>query len=244
MDEITRRRNVPVKVHGIDFPDDFPAQQYNAVDAKIRSAQRQPEQIFHQGGGWNGLAYRFLTATKADDRFTDIVGGEQNHLNRFHQEEALFSFFINSLSAIESFFYALYWIGTIAEPAQFPVAANEKALRDIKTDKTMNKFRAGPHAGIFTAAFSALQTQDPATGNWTNTGPYEELKDVRNILAHRASYGRILHAAVGGQVQLNDEWRVRNIPINNQVTRSRRTWLAATLTGLLSSAEAYTATTL
>lgn len=235
---------MPAQVHGIDFPDDFPVQPYNAVHAKIHSAQRQPEQVFHQGGAWNGLAYRFLTAAKADNQFTDILGKEQNQLNRFHQEEALFSFFVNSLSAIESFFYGLYWIGTIAEPARFPVVVTDRDLREIKTDKTISKFRAGPHAGIFSATFAALQTQDPATGNWINTGPYEELKDVRNILAHRASYGRVQHAAVGGQVQLDDQWRVRNIPINSQVTHSRRTWLVATLNGLLSSAEAYTATML
>jgi len=235
---------MPVQVHGIDFPDDFPVQPYDAVHAKIHSAHRQPDQVFHQGGAWKGLAYRFLTAAEADDRFTDIVGDEQNHLNRFHQEEALFNFFVNSLSAIESFFYGLHWIGTIAEPARFPVAMTDDDLRKIKTGKTLNKFRTGPHAGIFTAAFAALQTLDPATGDWINTGPYEELKDVRNILAHRASYGRILHAAVGGGVQLDDVWRVRNIPINNQVTRSRRTWLVATLTGLLNSAQAYTAATL
>ncbi|QDT50513.1 hypothetical protein Pan258_45920 [Symmachiella dynata] len=237
---------MPVQVHGIDFPDDFPVQPYNAVHAKIHSAQQQPDLVFHQGGGWKGLAYRFLTAANADDRFTDIVGDEQNHLNRFHQEEALFNLFVNSLSAIECFFYGLYWIGTIAEPDRFPVPVpvTDDDLRKIKTDKTMSKFRTGPHAGIFTAAFAALQTQDSATGNWINTSPYEELKDVRNILAHRASHGRILHAAVGGGVQLDDEWRVRNIPINNQVTRSRRTWLVATLTGLLDSTEAYTAATL
>lgn len=235
---------MPLQVHGIDFPDDFPVQPYNAVHAKLNSAKRQPDQVFHQGGGLKGLAYRFLTAAEADDRFTDIVGVEQNHLNRFHQEEALFSFFVNSLSAIESFFYGLYWIGTVAEPARFPVAVTDGDLRKIKIDKTMSEFRTGPHAGIFSAAFAALQTRDPATGNWMNTDPYKELKDVRNILAHRASYGRIVQMVAGSGSQLDDVWRVRNIPINNQVTRSRRIWLAATLTGLLRSAEAYATATL
>lgn len=81
-------------------------------------------------------------------------------------------------------------------------------------------------------------------GNWHNAQEYAELKEIRNVLAHRVSYGRSLHASVGGAPQPQDEWQLKNITLNDQLTRSRRNWLATTLKGLVEGAEAYAYTTL
>ena len=47
---------------------------------------------------------------------------------------------------------------------------------------------------------------------------YDEWKDVRNILAHRASYGRVISRF--GRVRNPMTCGERDIPINDQVTRS------------------------
>jgi len=230
--------SIQVKAVGINLPDGFPQRAYDAVHAKVHSGSRREEQVFHYGGAWNGIAYRFMSCADADDQFTKLIAEPQSHLNRFHQDEALVKFFVSGLSVIETFFYGLYWIGSMAEPGRFPIVTGNH-LRGIEAGKTMDRFRAGPHMALFTRSFAALQTQDRATGKWENTAPYAELKEVRNILAHRASYGRVVNMAAGGGVQLDDIWRVRDIPLNDQLTRSRRAWLVATLSGLLDGAEAY-----
>lgn len=238
---------MPVRVStvGIDLPDDFPHQPYEAIHARVHAAAHHPDQVFHYGGAWNAVVYRFLSCAEADVTFTQsvrTVGTSPGQPARFRQEEVLLNFFVNGLSEIESFFYGLYWIGSMAEPAHFPILPDNQ-LRNITTDKTMMLFGNGPHAALFAAAFSRLRT--PSTpGNWVNTLEYDEWKDIRNILAHRASYGRVMHATTGGGPQPADEWRVRGIPLNDQVTQTRRAWLAATMKALLKSGEAYAVATL
>ena len=72
---------------------------------------------------------------------------------RFIQEDALFGFFVNGLSVIESFFYGLYWIGSMVDTNSFPVLTENKPitppvvhrqgvkfkiLKDINVDETVN----------------------------------------------------------------------------------------------------------
>ncbi len=231
---------VSITTLAIGLPDDFPNLPYNAIHALVHAKQHHVEQTFHYGGAWNAIAYRFLSCANSDDRFTALVGSgtQQGQQERFEQEEALLNFFVNGLSAIESFFYGLYWMGSMASPATFPILA-AKDLRNIQTNRTMDSFSGSSHAALFTASFSRLRTPD-GKGNWLNTPQYDEWKDVRNILAHRASYGRVIHGSFGGAPrQIDDVWRVRDIPINDQLTGSRRAWLAATLKSLLDGAEAF-----
>jgi hypothetical protein len=228
---------VRVKSIDLDLPDDFPNAPYDAIQARVDAAPQNKDQTFHFGGAWNAVVYRFLSCANADERFTALVraGITPGQPRRFEQEESLVDFFVDGLSEIESFFYGLYWICSLVDPASFPVVTGKK-LRDVSTDKTMRSVRNGPYSASFQVAFNRLQTQQ--AGQWVNTPEYEEWKDVRNILAHRASYGRVLNAASGGGTQLDDLWRVRDIPINDRLTASRRVWLAETMKCLLESTEA------
>jgi hypothetical protein len=59
---------------GIDMPDDFPTTAYDVVNAKLGSYQQRNPNVWTQyAGGWNAIAFRFKTATVADDRFTESI---------------------------------------------------------------------------------------------------------------------------------------------------------------------------
>jgi hypothetical protein len=237
--------SIHVNTVGIDLPSDFPNVPYTAIGAQVQAAPRHGDQTFHFGGAWNGIAYRFLSCANADDCFTLLVSpsAATSPEQRFSQDEALFTFFVTGLSVIECFFYGLYWIGSMADTTTFPILAPNR-LRDIAADRTMELIENGPHARLFAAAFARLRART-TPGNWQNTPEYSEWKNVRNILAHRASYGRELHATTDTtSPRLDDVWRVLNIPINDQLTLMRRTWLAKTLRDLLDATLAFANATL
>jgi hypothetical protein len=231
---------VHVSTVGVELPDDFPHAPYNAIHARVIASPRAPEQIFHYGGAWNAVAFRFLSLATADDLFTDSViksGSAPGYPERFQQEESLFNFFVNGLSVIESFFHGLYWIGSMGDRATFPIRSGSE-LRKIKTDTTIDLYMAKLGSTRLTNFFALLRVKD-ASGHWRNTSQYEEWKDVRNILAHRAAYGRVLTGSTRPGPQPEDVWRVRDIPLNDQLTRTRRAWMAATLKSLLEGAEEF-----
>jgi hypothetical protein len=80
--------------------------------------------MFHDSGSWNAVLFRFVSCARSDDVLTGSVrrhGTSPAHPERFYQEEALFNFFVNGLSVLESFFYGLYWIGSMVDiPSQQP----------------------------------------------------------------------------------------------------------------------------
>jgi hypothetical protein len=153
-------------------------------------------------------------------------------LERFKQEEALFNFFVNGHSVIDCFFFGLYWIGSAVEPTIFP-ALPEAEHRKIDPDFVTKKFKRSAHWAVFATAFDALQ----------HSSEYKEWKAIRNILDHRATYGRqVIHQP--DMSVLHSAWMVRGLPINDQLTRTRRTWLAAILCRLLEGAASYADTAL
>jgi len=220
---------------GVEVPDDFPQKPYDAIHACVNSRQRHPESLFHYGGAWNAVAYRFVSCARSDEAFASSVRSAQSHAERFNQEEALFGFFVNGLSVIESFFYGLYWIGSMVDAILFPVRSGDD-LREIQLHKTVEAYITRFGSSPLISAFGRLRYRD-SSGNWKNTSEYEEWKDVRNILAHRAAYGRMISAGVGGGHQVENVWRVRNIPLNDQLTTTRRQWLASTLRELMLGVE-------
>jgi len=222
---------------GLELPEDFPIVPYNAIHDRVHATRRDEVATFQYGGAWNAVAYRFLSCANEDHRFTELVaaGSTPPQPQRFHQEEALFNFFVNGLSAIESFFYGLHWIGSMAMPGTFPILTGN-GLRDITVKETMDRFDRCAHSSVFAAPFSGLR---PSVAPNDST-EYETWKEVRNILAHRASYGRLINlSSGGGRPPLDDVWRVNDIPINDQLTRTRRAWLATTLTELMEAADVF-----
>jgi hypothetical protein len=228
------------QVHAIDFPTDFPATVYLRLEETFATKMASDDQRFHFVGGWKGTAYRFLSAVEAGDSFNvcrqaeSHPGGVSVYRNRFDQEQSLFAFFVNSLSVIECLFYALHWIGNRANANLFSGSITQKDLKRINVDNTITAFRKLVNQPpTLLSSFLRLKELDISTNTWRDTSEYAGLKSVRNVLAHRASYGRILHASVGTSSSQSDIWRLNDIPLDDTLISTRRKWLVQTLSELL-----------
>jgi len=175
-----------------------------------------------------------MSCATSSETFTDsvrVAGIAPPLPERFKQEVALFNFFINGLAVIDSFFYGLYWIGSMVDTKSFPIRSGDD-LRHIQVHCAVKIYTANFPSSPLIAAFGCLG-HVASSSNWKITPKYKEWKTVRNILAHRAAYGRAF--TLGSP--LGDVWRVENIQLNDQLTSSRRLWLASTLTELMDAAE-------
>ena len=127
---------LPVSTVELKVPDDFPKKHYDAVarrihanHARVTSSPRGDEAMFHYGGAWNAVRYRFVSCARSDETFANsfrTAGPATGHPERFIQEDALFGFFVNGLSVIESFFYGLRWIGSMVDTTSFPVPTEDE----------------------------------------------------------------------------------------------------------------------
>src|SRR5437763_13200806 len=110
---------------GLEMPQDFPTDPYNAVHDSINSWPNRPDVPWLEYAlAWNAVAYRFQALADHCDTFTASVnraGGAPSMSERYVQERELFNFFSNGLAAIESFFYGLYAIASMLDPAKFPM---------------------------------------------------------------------------------------------------------------------------
>ncbi len=211
------------KIIGIDMPGDFPTTAHDAVGVKLGPYQTgNPDVWTEYGGGWNAIAFRFKTATVADDRFTaSIRQFPQPPLDEYQvQEEALFTFFVAGFAVIESFAFALFALGAMLQPANFPMSN----LQVITPTLTKNKFAAHFAGTPIEAALSALLA-DPTYENW---------RLIRNVLAHRTAPSRhhdlVLVTGRGGGQARSTKWQViGGLVLNDQTTSENRTWLATQL---------------
>jgi hypothetical protein len=94
---------------GIKMPGDFPLAVYNDIHAHIAPLQpRFPDAYRHYAGAWNAVAIRFKSAAEADAVFQSSLNEPSLVEQRFRQEVALFQFFTNSVSVLDSCAYALH----------------------------------------------------------------------------------------------------------------------------------------
>jgi hypothetical protein len=105
---------------GIQMPADFPLAAYNDIHAHIAPLQpRFPDAYRHYGGAWNAVAIRFRSTAEADDVFQLSLNDPSSVEQRFRQEVALFQFFTNSVSVLDSCAYALHTLGNVTDAAGF-----------------------------------------------------------------------------------------------------------------------------
>ena len=139
---------------------------------------------------------------------------------------------MSGFSVIENFCYGLYAIAAMLRSDRFPITTddNKKNVHPkVVADKFAGVFRDEP----VTQKLSALMG-DQNYGTW---------KDMRNVLAHRASPGRhhSITLTVGREAEHGPSlWR--NSRLDEQVTVDGRRWLASTLRSLLHTAGNFTTT--
>lgn len=222
---------------GIEMPPEFPTNAYNAVNDKIKERHAQGAPWKEYAGGWNAVAIRYRAAADADDAFTASIGQGTgpSSAERFAQETALFSFFVNGLASIESFGYALHAIGAMLRPAEFPMATPDE-LRAVKPAVVRDRFAGQFPGAAVTASFAGLVIH----------GTFKEWSDIRNVLAHRQAPPRDHYVSVneGPQEGANDAdwtaWRVLGgLALNDRTTTDKRVWLAGQLTDCVLAAKQF-----
>ena len=112
---------------GMDVPDDYPAEELDAVHALVTAyagvddAGSHPQAWHEWASAMNGLAWRFRAF---DEHGMAVVESlRRSHApeieDRYRQEKWLFAFFFEGLSAIECLYYGLYFVGALTESPLF-----------------------------------------------------------------------------------------------------------------------------
>jgi hypothetical protein len=220
--------------NGLVMPDEFPISAYQAVHATVRKHNQANPPMYEQwSGAWNAVSYRYLAVTEYSASFTQSVvdrTGTASVEGRHRQERDLFGFFGSAVSALEATFYGLYAIGGFLAPSQFPLATAENQ-RNVTPSTTR---------AAFARAFGGdamVGTMDSVTGD----SKYRELREIRNVLTHRAAPGRMFFLQVGisDPVPVPDEWKVLGIKMDKDMTGTRQRDLARLLTALVEGGRAF-----
>jgi hypothetical protein len=231
---MTEESRHSLTTNGLVMPDEFPVSAYQAVHATVRKHNQANPPMYEQwSGAWNAVSYRYLAVTEYSASFTQSVvdrTGTASVEGRHRQERDLFGFFGSAVSALEAAFYGLYAIGGLLAPSQFPLATAEDQ-RNVSPSTTRV---------AFTRAFGG----DPIVGAMdavTGDSAYRELREIRNVLTHRAAPGRrfFLQAGVPDAVPVPDEWKVLGIRMDKDMTRTRQKDLARLLSMLLEGGRAF-----
>lgn len=187
----------------------------------------------HFVGAWSGLSYRFVAACEYEAALTSTLersGGGLTTEQRYQQERDLFSFFSNCFSVFESTFYGLFSLGALILPSSFPMttARDQQQISPTTTAAAMARaFNGDPILGIINSVIS-----DP---------DYLELREVRNILTHRAAPGRTFFVGIGTDDAIPDQWKLKNISLDAQMAKVKRSALARLVSELMRGIDRFAA---
>jgi hypothetical protein len=225
--------NSPLSTNGLIMPPDFPVEHYESVYKRLeRHAHTSNGTYEHFAGAWNALAYRFLAVTEYEVAFTaslNVAGAGPTPDERYRQERDLFGFFSNAFSVFESAFYGLFSIGAFLSAAEFPLKTSKDQQRVSPSSTAAALVRAFPGAAIIKIISDV--TLDPS---------YLEIREVRNVLTHRAAPGRTFFVGIGSDDALPDLWKIKSIPLDAKMAPARRTELCRLLKQLLAGADDFT----
>lgn len=217
------------------LPACFDVSTYSAIRALVESRSNTSADAFRVfRGGWLGVGHRFLACACDGDDFTSSVVAEGTAPPwpaRFHQDRALFAFFVNGLSSLECFCYAAYGIGALVEPPLFKVGPND--LAGINPKKTKDQFAGSSMSGapITSSLDQLLQDRE-----------YDKWRQNRNVLAHRIQPGRIIQMSVGESFDGTTKMLPTppdsldlslSIDLDKNTTTILLNWLAKQLNGLM-----------
>jgi hypothetical protein len=171
-----------VKIIGVYVPRDFPSKTCEKVLSGVaKQISDDPEENLkfdEFAYAWESVAYKFTTLTYDHYEFSESVKNfglaPQKIREKEIQDNALFSFFVNSQSVIESLCYALYFLGSIRHPTEFPT--NPENLAGIHPKMVRNLFIKNFSQENVTAELNTL----------IGSTQFFELTVVRNAVVHRS----------------------------------------------------------
>lgn len=187
--------------------------------------------------GHNALRFRYRAAVEADIRFCDSfsIAGE-----RYPQEEALFSFFVNATACVECYLYSLYHIGAVFAPTGFDICS-DKALRKIRPEYVAESFAKTFLNDDIIAVINSI-VLDPLR---------KQILEFRDTMAHRGAIPRehTLKSSDPKNIKIPediDAVYLRASPksamdtgarmkLDESTTHQLRAWLATQVTNLLSA---------
>ena len=189
-----------------------------------RATRNETEEWREWAGACNGVLYRFKACAEHSDllRGSLALSTSPPQPERYEQEKLLYNFFVEGLSAIECFYYGAYFIGALVDSA-IDSAVDRKAVNPaFVTDHFQNALPEAPLTAVM------RQVRESAE--------FDAWRLARNVLTHRVAPGRDFRT--GGD-DPGTYWMGGSLDANSILIR--RSWLASTLTELLTSLEALVA---
>jgi hypothetical protein len=218
---------MPLTTVGIDAPDDFPTERYEAAYEAARNRISRTPAWNHFRGGWSGLAYRFISCSGHDARFVSSLaqhGPAPDHAERYNQEHELFGFFVSGFSAVETFAFAAHALACGVAPDAFPMQRTSE-LRAVGIASLSNRLTTHYPEAELTQSLTALRAD----------AIFREWGEIRNVLSHRITPQRRLRLVNEGV----DEAAWHDIPIGIETTRRRREWLVLRLASLMTALQGF-----
>jgi hypothetical protein len=163
------------------------------------------------------VRYRLRACADYSDEFTQSVqrfGEAPPPQERYRQERQLFGFFVSGYAALDSFCFFMYFAGSYLQPSQLRTQRPGE-IKSISCKSASEGFATAFPGERITTAFNALLANQ-AFNDW-----YE----YRNILAHRAAPGRMMHVSIGKSApDLAADWKIgsaANLKIDASLTLPR-----------------------
>jgi hypothetical protein len=215
------------------MPWDFPSAPYESINRRITRIAVPPSHLWeHFAGAWSALSYRYAAMAEYETALTASFGttaAGSNPEGRYNQEKCLFGFFSNGFSVFESGFYALYSVGALLSASEFPIGTARDQQRISPTSTSVALGRVFPNDPLLLSI--AALFADPS---------YIEWREIRNILTHRAAPGRTFYVGFEDEEHLPDHWKIKDIPLDNLMAKSRRTALSRMLIQFLEATNLFT----
>jgi hypothetical protein len=219
----------------LDFPPDFPVTSIDSLHAYLSDRDPGAPQITEWkewSTGLNGLVHRFLGCDEHGRTAIASLRASASPptVERHRQETALFGFFYEGLSCLECLYYALYFVGCLADASHFDVNINRRRL---EPEFVARRYTGRYPTDRLAQSLAAVET----------SAEFDEWEAIRNFMSHRGLPGRTFYE--GGASHRRVDW---NVPIQNvdvsklldpDELQQRRDWLGRAVTEIVDAADAF-----
>jgi hypothetical protein len=233
----------------ITMPPSFPSDEFRAFGIvasaffpKLHSEEDVNDPLArrrHFERSWQAVRYRYRGCAECNDEFKALLnnasemwqGGWSDEELTYKLERCIYAFFMNGLSVFDSFGFCLYCLGGALRPAYFPHVATPIEIT-LKT--TRKAFKNAFATAAITARLIELLPKPEFT----------QIKELRNILAHRLSGRRSVCAWSDGTTHTREEtWHVPgstdDMPFSEDMLQHHLTEITDMLTELTSAAREF-----